>query len=409
MYIRLALKEREKHWKLFLFIILQLTVTFIVAICCVSVLDNQYRRYSAYRPITGKEGWFVYTNLGLRMPETDAGTGKTGREVLQKYLQSTKIICSYSIFAEIMRDKNVLDMECIVYDKELIKIMDPAIKEGRWLKVNDSDEIEAVISQNYYGLKAGDIIDMVPYSTGEPDQTVPVRIVGELEENADIIKMNYSPDMVDYHNFSFNLKERFDIPLLIMQQEDFGRLSKEWPQLREVLWPTGLLFIQYDENITDGQLESNDKFIENNIQIAIKEPLATVREKSIQYVKGQLGETLPVFLVFLIMTVMSTICVSVLEVKQHIRNLYIYRIVGIDKAGCFRIQLLVNIIILCETILITALACAVLKKFGTDIIFLEFGLWQLIICISIIIFWLGIVYMVQKIMLGDHELWRIKR
>ena len=113
--------------------------------------------------------------------------------------------------------------------------------------------------------------------------------------------------------------------------------------------------------------------------------------------------------VFLIMTVMSTICVSVLEVKQHIRNLYIYRIVGIDKAGCFRIQLLVNIIILCETILITALACAVLKKFGTDIIFLEFGLWQLIICISIIIFWLGIVYMVQKIMLGDHELWRIKR
>ena len=302
-----------------------------------------------------------------------------------------------------------LDMECIVYDKELIKIMDPAIKEGRWLKVNDSDEIEAVISQNYYGLKAGDIIDMVPYSTGEPDQTVPVRIVGVLEENADIIKMNYSPDMVDYHNFSFNLKERFDIPLLIMQQEDFGRLSKEWPQLREVLWPTGLLFIQYDENITDGQLESNDKFIENNIQIAIKEPLATVREKSIQYVKGQLGETLPVFLVFLIMTVMSTICVSVLEVKQHIRNLYIYRIVGIDKAGCFRIQLLVNIIILCETILITALACAVLKKFGTDIIFLEFGLWQLIICISIIIFWLGIVYMVQKIMLGDHELWRIKR
>ena len=141
----------------------------------------------------------------------------------------------------------------------------------------------------------------------------------------------------------------------------------------------------------------------------IEEPLATVREKSIQYVKGQLGETLPVFLVFLIMTVMSTICVSVLEVKQHIRNLYIYRIVGIDKAGCFRIQLLVNIIILCETILITALACAVLKKFGTDIIFLEFGLWQLIICISIIIFWLGIVYMVQKIMLGDHELWRTKR
>ena len=70
----------------------------------------------------------------------------------------------------------------------------------------------------------------------------------------------------------------------------------------------------------------------------IEEPLATVREKSIQYVKGQLGETLPVFLVFLIMTVMSTICVSVLEVKQHIRNLYIYRIVGIDKVGCFRIQ-----------------------------------------------------------------------
>lgn len=409
MYIRLALKEREKHWKLFSFIILQLAITFIVAICCVSVLDKQYKRYSVYEPIIEKEGWFVHTNLGLRVPEVDAGTGKSGMEILHKYLGSTNIICSYSIFGEMMRDGNRLDMGSIVYDKELIEIMNPVMVEGRWLEANSSDEIEAVLTQSYYGLEAGDLIHLVPYSAEKSNQIIPVRIVGILNENTDIIKMNYSAHMVDYHNFIFNLQNGLETPLFIMQQEDFDRLSLEYPQLREILWPQGLLFIQYNENITDEEKNEYDKFIESNIEITIKEPLSSVKDKSILYVKEQISETLPILFVFLIMTMMSTICVSVLEVKQHIKNLYIYRIVGTDKKGCFLIQFGVNIIVLCESIIVTALIYLGLKKFGVNIFFIEFGLWQIMICILITVFWLGIVYIVQRKMLGNHELWRFKR
>ena len=310
-----------------------------------------------------------------------------------------------------MQDDYVLDIESIVYDNELIEIMNPVMAEGRWFEANNSteNEIEAVISPNYYGLETGDIVYLASYFAEDSDELIPVRIVGVLDENADVMKMNYSEDMISYYNFIFNIKDRLEIPLLIMQQEDIARLSLNCPPLKEILWPQGLLFIQYNDNITNEEKIVYDDFIENNIEIAIKEPLPTIKKKSILYIKEQISLILPVFFVFLIMTTMSTICVSVLVVKLHIKNLYIYRIVGIDRRGCFLIQFFVNAIVLYESVIVTFLTYLIFKVFRLNIIFLEFGIWQMAICIFITAFWLGTVYMIQKKMLADHELWRIKR
>lgn len=406
MYIRLAVKEKEKHTKLFLFITLQLAITFIVSICCVSVLEKQYERYDSLKVLFDRDGWFVNTSLGVRVPEGDMGTGKTGREILEKYLKRTDIVCTYSILGDFLQDSNVLEIESIAYDKEFIENMKPSIAEGRWLNSggNNGEEIEGVISQNYYGLGVGDIINLVPYFANNTNQVIPIKIVGVLSENAEIIKMNYSADMVSFNNFISNMEQQEDT-VLILQQEDIMKLSEGWEQLKEVLWPQGLLFIQYNEGITDGEKKIYEEFIDNHIETKIKEPLMTVKQKSVSYVKEQISEILPVCVIFLVMTMMSTVCVGVLAAKQNAKDLYIVRIVGVDKGGCILIQLLTHLLILCEAFIITALGYILLNIFGEDIIFLDFGLYQALACAAIAIFFLSVVYIVQRNMLKDHEIW----
>lgn len=410
MYLRLAMKEKGKHKKLFLFIICQLAITFIAAICCVSIVERQYERYDSLKVLFDKEGWFVNTNLGVRVPESDVGTGKTGMEILQKYLKHTDIVCTYSILGEFIQDSNPLEIEGVAYDKEFIENMTPSVAEGRWLESgkNNSGEIEGVISQNYYGLGVGDIIHLAPYFAENTNKVIPVKIVGVLNEDADIIKMNYSSNMVNFNNFIFNLEQR-ENALLILPQEDIMRLSNDWAQLSEVLWPQGLLFIQYNEGITDEEKRINEEFIDNHIEIAIREPLTTIQKKSILYVKEQIGEILPVFSIFLIMTMMSTVCVSTLVAKQNIKNMYIFRIIGIDKGGCILIQFLVHLLVLFESFIVTALGCLLLNSFGENIIFLDFGLYQVLVCTAIAVFFLGVAYIVQKNMLKDYEIWRIRQ
>ena len=406
MYMRLALREIKRSRKLFLFLILQLCVTFLAAIGCASVVSGQYWRYDAFKSIIGKEGWFVNTNLGLRIPEADAGTGRSGREILEKYLPDANIICTYSIFGDIFMDDAVLDIDSTVYDPELIDIMgaETEIAEGRWFAKNDGREIEAVISQNYYGLTEGDVVNLVAYA-GE--ESIPIRIVGVLKEDSTVIKMNYSSDMVGYHNFLYNLQGDPGTQFLILQEEDFSRLAAANPQLKEILWPQGLLFIQYPDRISDEEKAGYDNFIADNLEIRLKETLETVDQKSKRYIKRQLNDIVPVLLVFCIMIVMSTVCVSVIEVRQHITNLSIYRIVGMSRKSCFLIQLCINIIILCLTMAVTAIAFIVMQRLGKDMIIWNTGILQTAVCAFIAVAWMILVFVVQSKVMNKHELWRM--
>ncbi len=71
MYLKLAIKEREKHKYIFMFIILQLSISFITAICCVSVTERQYQRYRSLKPVISRVGWFIDSTLGVIYPESD--------------------------------------------------------------------------------------------------------------------------------------------------------------------------------------------------------------------------------------------------------------------------------------------------------------------------------------------------
>ncbi len=301
MYLKLAIKEREKHKYIFMFIILQLSISFITAICCVSVTERQYQRYRSLKPVISRVGWFIDSTLGVIYPESDVGTGISGKDVLQKHLKNTDIICTYSVLANIAQDSWEPEMETIVYDRELVQAMNPKMAEGNWLTdgIRHPEEIEAVNSQNYYGLCAGDTLQLVPYANDRTKDAIPIKITGVLDEHAEILKMEYSKPMVSYHNFIFDT-ENADKPILILRQEDILRLSEQ------TLSPRGLLFLLYHQEITDAEKKENEEFMESNIQIHLKEPLSIIKEKSETYLQNQTAEILPVLIPLIVEPILST-------------------------------------------------------------------------------------------------------
>lgn len=418
MYFKLAFKEKEKHRKLFIFIAIQLAITFLAGICCTSIITVQYQRYASFQPIIERDGWFLKTNLGVRTPDEDAGTGKTGREIIEKYLHKTSLICAYQVMGTFRAGDYELPVQSMAYDRELIDSIKPELAAGNWLdhEVNDEEAIEAVVSYNYDGVAVGDLLYLQTYFSEKYGEEIPVKIIGVLAKQAEIVKFKYSQEMVSSQNFVGPLTEESadewpeqpEKLQLLIRQEDITRLSAKWEELDNIIWPNYLLFFTYHQDITAAEKAAADEFIENNFDIEIKESLPAVREKSIQYANDQILELLPIFIAVLIMMMMSTACVGVLSGKQHAKKLSLYRLIGLSQNKCLLIHFLINVFILAETTIITAIAYFVVKYQAPNVI-LDFGIGQLLCCLFISTVWLLFAYYIQTKILKNLDMWGRKK
>lgn len=60
MIIKMALKELEIRKELYTFILLQLIITFLVAVSFISMMETEYTKYKAFENYLKKEGWYIW-------------------------------------------------------------------------------------------------------------------------------------------------------------------------------------------------------------------------------------------------------------------------------------------------------------------------------------------------------------
>jgi len=410
MYWRFILKEREQGRMLFSLIALQLVVVFIIGISCISVFCEQYRNFSAFTDLISGDGWFIHSNFGVEVPE-DEENMITGKEFLEQKLSGTELICTYRIFGDFGKGKRYLEFNGTVYDEKIVDCISPQMAEGRWLGTGENNEkgIDAVISENYYGLEIGDNIQLTVFDAGGDEIQVPVTIVGRLKENEKIARFDYSENMVTSQNFMKRLSvEEGDMPVIILEENENLHKLREWEDIKYSFVPNGLLFFKYNRSLTEEERKENEEVLQNNVEIAIKEALPTVAEKSKEAFGEQALNLLPIFLAVLIIALMSTWCVSVLLVKKQSRKIAVYRILGMTKQECLKLQMLVNGTVLMETVLAAGVAFFLINHFDKEHKFiLDFGVWQLLGCACIALSWWGLTFLIQKKMFKEPELWRL--
>ena len=150
MIIKMALKELEIRKELYTFILLQLIITFLIAVSFISMMETEYTKYKAFESYVKKEGWYIYGG-NILTPDNYVVNAPA---MLEGYLASSDILACYALSGELQKEEMPIQAKTIVYDQPIIDAYKPDIKEGRWLKNADigTNTVEAVIAPNSYGI-----------------------------------------------------------------------------------------------------------------------------------------------------------------------------------------------------------------------------------------------------------------
>ena len=350
--LKFAMKEEKKHIWIYLFVSIQIAITFLIGFCCSIIFFNQIDIYKKFDEILSKDGKFISSITGVRTPEQSIGSGASGISILKDNLKKTDIIGCYNLLGDIENEEDKLEWNIIVYDDEFVEIHLPVLKEGKWFeKDKKSGVLRAVISDNNYGVGVGDFIILNPYDKKCSD--IIVEIIGVLDENAQIIKFFASDNMVSCRNFIGNCDNGNELPTLLLLQSDFFKIeSGNW---EELLWPAGMNFFIYDEDISLEERKSNEFFLDNYMKAQISENISSVHQKSVEYICGNLMEVFPILLISILFSIVTTISISVLGAKYAAENYYIYYIIGMSHKKCLGIQFCINLITLIVGFLLSSI------------------------------------------------------
>lgn len=176
------------------------------------------------------------------------------------------------------------------YTDNLIACFSPELDEGRWLNTSDkTDELEIVISQNEYGWKTGDLVNL-SFSHQYGITSYSFRVVGVLKENAKIPRgyTNYSEINFTqfYRTYSYEIEE---CPMILMNLEDLKGLHDGPDILRAI---TAGCIITFSTDISEEQLEQSCCKLSSLGSVVIV-PLKTMRENNLGYLYRQMYDLLP--------------------------------------------------------------------------------------------------------------------
>lgn len=255
------------------------------------------------------------------------------------YLSSPEMLVSSNkvMGFPMINDKSV-STHCYSYNDELINRYTPELSQGKWFDSSKSNDcIEAVVSKNEYGWKTGDIIP-VQFACKGYDGEIDVEIIGELENRAKVPGIIHNHDGNDNSNMFFYSYdyENEGVPLLIFSTS----------QLREInaFQSLNTAIIKYPDNIESAKLSEDQKkisFFGSPYSIKNEE----LNKNSIDYFKTEIYNYLPIIIVVLIMTCVSSISITALSTRQRLKDYGIYYICGSKWKSCCAVNLFYSLII----------------------------------------------------------------
>lgn len=364
MIFRLGVKEFIRNIYLNILTILQLTVTFILVILLVSSVASRLRLYKPFSQDFQSKGAIIHTNSS---PDPDSFFWRK-EEIINKYPFIKDITGLY--VASI--DTNNYPLNIWAYDDKIVENFTPILEEGSWIGTSlDSGELKAVISQNNYGIKVGDVIQGKTFNNTE-EIDIAIEIIGVLREGANIVGsggIDINND--DYRSFytSYNFSQE-EVPLLLMSIDSLERNN-----INSSLANKALVTFYSDAGSEELAELSRDFML-----IDMEE----INERSITYISKQLYILLPIIICILILVIVSSFSISLINAKRQLKNYGIYYMCGSRWLQCGLINLVSSFMTLLFSILLSFTVLLGFYVIGSfDEIVIEFGLYQFLACLIV--------------------------
>lgn len=406
MIAKYALKELQIYWKMNLIIFIQLIATFFICFLCVSAVTSELQYFLKFNSHFEQEGYYMQSAFIMKpdyiYPVKDS-------EELKGHLKAANVL-GYSQVDTLgyEKEQDVFLFETRAYDEDIIKKYKPKMGVGHWIDQSDSQygALEAVISENDYGINSGDTITMnvlVGDGTSKAETIkVPVKIVGILEDETEIFGRSISgADDIDYRDcYQQFIVKYANYPILLISKNNLKSVVKNETDYPISMYITGTSLITYDDNITDSQREHNLSYIKDNSDVILMESLTTMKHNNDKYFLSKVIKLLPVLFGVTIFTIINQISIRAITVKMQLRNYTIFNICGLSKRMCSLINFLSAVILSVGAFLVNLGAVFLLKWLPvSDGIVIEITFWQIIACAFILIIDLGLSSILPKVII----------
>lgn len=338
---KISLKMFKSSFKINAFVIFQLGVVFSVCIFMISSVFSRYEYYLPLKDIMNSKASAVSFASSLYDNEQSKAvrlfynnSDSFGEEFIKP---QNSCYTRYSPF--FTNDERTL--KAISYTKNTYSLYSPNLISGDWnrtlsQKLTSDGCIPAIIFQNQYDYKIGDVISANTKKYSEERVSVNLKVCGIIGGDAMLFgNSNFADGLHNHTSFFESVNDIMqtevdnDEPcLLVIVSQD---LLHELEIMADFTGVYGI--IAYDSSTTDEQVIANNSRLATRYGLDAKN-IGTIKINSIKYINYQIFALLPIFICVLLLTIISGICTNAVIAKKNMRTYAIFNMCGATKSKC---------------------------------------------------------------------------
>ena len=411
MIWKYAMRECKMHIVMSVLCFVQAVFLFAIVIGMISIFMS---RYSGYQPVQKlvEQKRFICNMTGSQHIADGDLEGKMveNSEAYEKMLKNAKVCGQYSVNAFVGEENEEIEekrkegsyfQNLRAYDDELIKGFEPKLQSGNWLKQENKNgsQLEAVVLQSSDKYKTGDTVYLDNNSATKLKTKIPVKIVGIIDRNSDIIYQSANNrSFIDYRILFSNmvaesedlkkisyvdginnfLPETFFVSKknLDSVQEHYAakesekNLSDNYENVlktkKEIFMTSmeGIVFITMDKNCSDAVYGYNKNRVAQISQFSFLHELDYIKNNTWQNIMANISELIPAGIGMIIFTVISFVTLSTLMYQKNMRKYSVYYMYGLTWHNIFKIHITYIFMIIFAALIFGIVAIYVVHSMG---------------------------------------------
>lgn len=383
--LKYSAKIIKSSWKIYLFVIIQLTLILLVSIFMTSSIYSRVEYYLPFKEImNGKASAVSFTGSYIDKGDLNNILLDCKNSPLKNDISEFDQL--YIRYAPYINNSNST-LEVKSYDDSIISMFTPILQSGNWLdkstSLTEDGCIPTVIFQNQYNYNIGDIFSASAKTYENKDIDVQFKVVGILKADSYIFGAVSTP-LNNHMSFYETPGQHYNTELDAKQSLIMAIVPNEIISDLNIISRYDMVngIVTYlNETDTKGTVLNTSKLMLKYGNSA--ENIWNIKEKSINYIKTQIFTLLPIVICIAVIVFVSGICTSAIITKRNLKNYVVLYLCGMRWKQCFQICIINSLIIsLISFIASIVLAAAVYIAFDIK---MSISIYSLPVCIVLIV------------------------
>lgn len=406
-----AVRECGMHVVMSVICLVQAVFLFAIVIGLLSIFMTKYSGYQPVQKLVEQKGFISDMVTSVHLEGDAEGRPVQSSEAYEELLKDANVYGQYRVSAfagenqeiDRQREKGSFFSNVWAYDDEWIQGFVPGLESGRWLKQENTEGkwLEAVVLQSTDKYKTGDIVYLDNNSETVLQTKIPIKIVGIIDRNSDIIYKSNQSGSMDYHmlfsNMAGETKEldkisytnginNFNPETFFVSKKNLDSVQEQYASCEaeenlsenyenvlstgKAIFQTelnGVVIIAMDQDCSQEVFAYNKNRIAQISQFDFLHDLDYVKKNSWNNIMANISGIIPVGVGMVLFTLISFVTLSTLMYQKNMRKYSIYYMYGLTWRDIFRIHILyISLIVL------AALALGTVLIYGAGYL----GIWK---------------------------------